>query len=211
MLKAIFVTSIIANGLLITQKVIFKKRSTGVNDLILIKPIQHKEGIEFFKKKVDGIEELSEVRNKFFFIYIWDSLSFDFLHFKNMNQMDSLSLASGKNNIDYLFVTEMDELIARSFVEKNDIQFSGCKVLGGMNDFISGIYSEKPIKGRLFRVDTTNSNCPKITDFKHKPYYLIMDYYGNILYSGFKRLVIRDQKLISYLNFIRKNSIQIKQ
>jgi hypothetical protein len=123
-------------------------------------------------------------------ICFWDSLGFDIVSEKTMKIFDSLATETGEHSFDYIFATEMDEESAKSFLKRRGVEFKNFKILGGMDDFISGVFNEKPVKWKTFSLGgkkdsiKPNPNCPDPKTMKVKPYYLLMDNKGDILFNS---------------------------
>jgi hypothetical protein len=86
----------------------------------------------------------------------------------------------------------MDQESAKAFLKRKGMVFKNFKILGGMDDFISGVFNEKPIKWKTFSLGgkkdsiKANPDCPDPKTMKVKPYYLLMDNKGEILYNNYK-------------------------
>ncbi len=203
----LLVMSIGFNIYFLVKKLEYKKEIDDKKTLNFWKTISHKEGYKFYKNKMKVDFKETYSGQKTAVICFWDSLRFDLLAEKTLKIFDSLAYETGQHSFDYIFATEMDEEAAKSFLRRRGIEFKIFKIVGGMDDFMSGVYNEKPVKWRTFtpggKKDTIKPNpeCPDPRTLKVKPYYLLMDNKGDILYHSYKYWNPRgDTALIRRLN-----------
>jgi hypothetical protein len=147
------------------------------------KDISHENGYQCFKKKMQANFPKTYLGYKTTLICFWDSLHYDFIQRPTMLTLDSMASNLNEHIFDFVFATEMDERDAKDFLLRKGVRFKNFKIIGDMDDFISGVYNEKPIiwkdsaKVRLWD--------PKLLRKKVKPYYLLMDNKGEILYHNY--------------------------
>ena len=182
-----------------------KKKNDEQYKLNFWKDIPHKEGFKFLTGKMQSDFPESRFTDKNTVVYFWDSLNFDSKHMNAMRTFDSLAASLGEYSYNYIFATEMDETAAKDFLKRNGYVYKNFKVLGGMDDFISGVYHEKPPKFMRFgpKKDSTkrNPDCPDPRKMKIKGYYALMDKSGNIVYNNFLFfLPEKDTTLLRRLN-----------
>lgn len=112
-----------------------------------------KDGFGTLKKRVKS-------RKKYIFASTWANFCLPCL--KEMPMLDSL--AGMFNNIDLVFVTDVNDSIATNCLKKRKIVLKNSRSLNDMNDFISSVCNEAKI----------------IT--KSYPMHIIMDTTGNVVY-----------------------------
>jgi hypothetical protein len=160
-----------------------KKKET----LYFWKTTTHKEGYQFFSTEVKKHWPAADLSQKNCVICFWDSTAFDFNALITMRAMDSLAGVVGKYKYHYIFATEMEAKATEDFLKRNEVVFENFKVMSQMDDFISGVFNERPLKWKSLgpKKDSAkvNPNCPDFSKMKIKPYYLIMDPQSKILYS----------------------------
>ena len=176
----------------LVKKLEYRKHIEDAKVLHFWKKISHKEGFTFYKNKMKTDFKETYSGQKTALICFWDSLGFDFAEQRTMQIFDSLATEKGQHTFDYIFATEMEEDAAKSFLKSRGVEFKNFKILGGMDDFMSGVYNEKPVKWKTFSLggkkDTIkpNPDCPDFNTMKVKPYYLLMDNKGEILHFNYK-------------------------
>jgi hypothetical protein len=203
----LLILSVGVNVYFLVKKLEYNKQNEAQHNLHFWKKISHKEGYSFYKNKMKTDFKETYSGQKTAFICFWDSLGYDFVAERTMKIMDSLATETGEHAFDYIFATEMDQEAAKSFLKSRGIEFKNFKILGGMDDFISGVFNEKPVKWKSFSLGgkkdsiKPNPNCPDMSTMKVKPYYLLMDNKGQILYNSGKYWNPRmDTALIRRLN-----------
>lgn len=165
------------------------------------KDISFKEGYKFLETKMKQDFPETGFKQKPCFVYFWDDTMYDFQCAAAMRALDSLASNLGEYSFDYIFATEIDEAAAKDFLTSRGAKFKNFKVLGGMDDFISGVYNEKPPKWRtIVSSKQDDSNCPDISRMKIKGSYVLMDNKGVILYINYKYFnPLKDTTLIRKL------------
>lgn len=186
----LLILSVGVNIYFVVKKLEFIRQNEAQHKLHFWKKISHKEGYTFYKNKMKADFRETFSGQKTAMICFWDSLAFDFISERTMKIFDSLATETGEHSFDYIFATEMDQESAKSFLKRRGIEFKNFKVLGGMDDFISGVFNEKPVKWKSLSLGgkkdsvKPNPNCPDMNTLKVKPYYLLMDKKGEILYTN---------------------------
>lgn len=182
--------SVVFNIYFLVKKVGYMKEEDENRQLLFWKDISHKEGYQFFRDKMKTDFPETDLSKKTCLVYFWDSTSYDLKHVNAMRILDSLATTLGPYTFSYIFATEMNETVAKEFLKRSDTEFKNFKVIGGMDDFISGVYNEKPVKWKRIgpRQDSSKmkSNFPDMSKMKVKGYYFLMDNKGNILYYNYK-------------------------
>lgn len=157
--------------------------------LFQYKKVSYKNGYKYFENKMGKKHPEVNIKGKNSIIIFWDSTNFDFMGSSTMKDMDSLAGVLGKYSYNYIFATEMREDISNYFLQRNGIENKNLNIAGDMDDFISSLYCDYPTQRKVyFSGDTSKNN--KFYNFLHyqkiKPYYLIMDTSGKVLYHGDK-------------------------
>lgn len=208
-LKRVFtyllILSVALNVYFLISKMIIKNQEAEKRKLHFWKDISHKEGYKFYVNKMETEFPEVDLSRKQSFVYIWDSTLYDIKHVNAMRGLDSLASNLGRYTFNYVFATEMDEAAAKQYLLRKGAKFINFKVLGGMDDFISGVYTQNPVKWRRIGPKTNsnewNSNCPDIRKMKVKGYYLLMDGKGDIVYYNYKKdLPVNDTALMRRMN-----------
>lgn len=187
------------------KKMGYKKEDEEHKKLMFWKDISHREGYKFFENKMKTDFTETSFKQKTCLVYFWDSTMYDFKHVDAMRGLDSLAETLGEYTFNYIFATEMDETAAKDFLSRNGAKFKNFKVLGGMDDFMSGVYNEWPVKWKRIgpKLDSTkiDPDCPDMCRMKVKGYYFLMDNQGDILYHNYKNFTpLKDTVLLRRLN-----------
>lgn len=186
------------------------ERNDEVIKLNFYKDITHQEGYEYFLKQIKSNYPEANISEKYFIVYMWDSTMYDFMYKDQMKVLDSMAAGFGKYKLEYVFATEMEELASKSFLSRNYDEFKNVRMLYGMDDFISGLYSIKDIKIRRPKLIGGSSpgkmkeNCGiEILKSKQKPFYLIMDSNGKVLYTNQNIfMILKDTTFLNKLNVL---------
>jgi hypothetical protein len=142
---------------------------------------------------------------------MWDSTMYDFLNKDEMKVLDSMASSFEKHKLEYIFVTEMEEEASESFLKRNYDQYKNVKMLYRMDDFISGLYSIKDIKIYKPKYDghgigELNKNELDVLKFKQKPFYLIMDTTGKVIYTNQNKcMILKDTAFLNRINKLTTN------
>lgn len=190
----LFVLSICLNVYLLVKKQTYTKQQVDKKSLYFWKAISHKDGFKFYNDKMKADFEKTYTGQKMALVVFWDSIAFDFTTELKLKIFDSIAGELGRYSFDYVFATEMDETAAKSFLINRGIEFKNFKVIGGMDDFISGVYNEKPVIWKSFSLngkkDTVkiNRQFSYLNNKKVKPFYFLMDNKGEILYHNYQYL-----------------------
>ena len=81
----------------------------------------------------------------------------------------------------------MGENISNDFLKRNGIENKNLRIAGDMDDFMSSVYCDYPMKQKIISIGDTSkkSKCYNIMHYqKSKPYYLIMDTAGKVIYHN---------------------------
>ena len=169
--------------------------------LVFWKDITYKEGYNVLENKMKMNFPETDFKQKPSLVYFWNTTMYDFKDAVAMQKLDSLASDLGEYSFNYIFATEMDEVEANAFLTSRGAKFKNFKVLGEMDDFISGVYNEKPPKRKLIMAPKKrDSNCPDIMKKKVEGYYLLIDNKGEILYHNYKFLTpLQDTALMRKL------------
>jgi hypothetical protein len=157
--------------------------------LFTYKKVSYEKGHQYFADKMASRHPEVNLKGKNSIICFWDSTSFDFMGEECMANFDSLAGALGKYSYNYIFATEMGERPAVDYLKRSGMENKNFLVVGDMDDFISSLYCDYPSKRKMtFLGDTSKNN--KCYNFmrhhKSKPYYLIMDTAGKVIYYNDK-------------------------
>ncbi len=186
----------------IVRKIKYIKKENEKNEFFFIKKISHKEGFLVFKERMKDLNPEFGLNKRTSLIYFWDSTNYDFVSKRAMKSLDSLASVMGKYKFNYFFVTDMGEIESKQFLERSGVSFANFKTIGNMNDFMSGVYNENPVKlKKIFLVKgNKNNKSNDIAELKVKPYYLLMNKNGEIIYHNYKYYnPIFDSLLIKHL------------
>lgn len=168
--------------------------------LVFSKNISYKEGYEFLEKKMKLNFSEANFKQKPYFVYFWNTEMYDINGAAAMRGLDSLASELGEYSFNYVFATEIDEASAKDFLTARGAKFENFMVLGGMDDFISGVYSEKPIKWKQKKIGPRNLWGPDLNKLKVDGYYVLINKNGEILYNNHKFATpLKDTSLIRRL------------
>jgi hypothetical protein len=184
----------------------FKKSYDENKKLYFWKDISYGKGYEFLDNKMKMDFPEAGFKQKPSLIYFWNTSDYDFKCAGSMRGLDSLASCLGEYSFNYIFANEMDEVELKDFLTIRRAKYKNFKVLGGMDDFISGVYNEKPPKRKLIRLSKqSDSNCSDILKKKIGGYYLLIDSKGEILYSNYKFFTpLKDTTLMRLLKSFPK-------
>jgi len=174
------------------------------------KKITYKEGHKYFENKMTKKHPEINLKSKNSIICFWDSMGFDHLGTQTMRDVDSLAGVFGKYSFNYIFATEMREEQANDFLSRYEQGSDRLTIAGDMDNFISSLYCDYPGKRKMiFAGDTSKKNkCfNRMRHYKMKPYYLILDTAGNVIY--YKNGCYLPSKDTAFMR-IAKSSIKIK-
>jgi hypothetical protein len=180
--------SIGINVYLLIQKINNNHKREKLKELSFTSDNTLQQGYNFLKKKVN--EDFPEVNleAKTTLFYFWDSLAYDDIHRIAMKQLDSLALVIGDKNLNYFFVTEMDERSTITFLSRKNATFAKFRSMGGMDDLMSAAYNARPLVW----------SDGKKRKFKMKPAYFLFDGEGTIIYHSYKYwLPTKDTALVA--------------
>lgn len=167
------------------------------------KDISYKEGHDHFVKQLEKNYPEINPANKYFIVYRWDSLNYDFIYRDQMKALDSMASRFGKYTFHYVFATEMEEAPSRAFLKRNADDYNNVKMLFGMDDFISGLHSNPDMElPNVLLSKRKEGSSPNSTDpFKKTNLYLIMDAEGKLLFANKnKYAVLKDSTFLNQLN-----------
>jgi hypothetical protein len=167
------------------------------------KKISHKEGYDYFLSQLKSKYPGTNINQKYFIVYRWDSLMYDFIYKDQMKVLDSMATRYGEDKLEYIFVTEMEEKASKSFLKNNYAEYKNVKMLYGMDDFISGIYNIKGIT--IQKSIHVGERMPSgaYNNFKQTSFYLIMDSKGMVLHTnGNKFMVLKDSVFLEKLSVL---------
>lgn len=173
--------SVVLNVSLLITKIKHDRQFDDHQRLFLINDISHKDGFASYKKQIGDDNIKTSV------IYFWDSLQFENYR-KGMLNLDSLASISGKHTFNYFFVTEMDQVAAEKFIVRSGMHFKNFKIIGDADDFMSGVYNEKPAPNDAYFRNGVQIIEKKPTS-KRKGYYFLMNQSGTILYYNYKHVL----------------------
>jgi hypothetical protein len=178
----------------------YKKEYDERRKLNFWKEITYKEGYKFLEDKMKMDFPETNFKQRPYFVYFWNPSWYDFQHANAMRKLDSLATDLGEYSFNYIFATEMDEVETKAFLRSRGSKFKNFKVMGGMDDFISGVYNETPPKRKLIiGSKQQESSCPDLFKMKTPGYYLLIDTQGEILYHNYKFFPLKDTGLIRRL------------
>ena len=186
------VLSIGFNIYFLIRKIERTKGDKEVMKLHHYKTITHKEGYAYFLEQMKSKYPETNIDHKYFVVFRWDSLHYDFIYRDQMKVLDSMAANFGKYKIEYVFATEMEEAPSKSFLKFYNDEYKNVKMLYGMDDFISGIYSLKDLKfNKPIVIETRakkekQNNSDDIHKYKQGSLYLILDSKGKVLHFNGK-------------------------
>lgn len=167
--------------------------------------IEHHEGYAFFLDQIKNNYPETNINQKHFIVYRWDSLTYDFIYKDQMKVLDSMAANYGKYSLEYVFVTEMEKHASEAFLKRNHDSYKNVKMLYDMDDFISGVHNIKNIRLKKPMVFGTPVLGDKADD-KQRTLYLIMDPKGNILHTnGNIYMVLKDSSFFKKLDHLVSN------
>jgi hypothetical protein len=153
--------------------------------LHFIKDISHKEGYKYFIGKMKSDFPEIDLSLKNYLVFFWDSLKYSHRGL-TMKILDSIASNLHVYNCEYVFATEMNETAAKEFLKRKGAEFKKFRVIGGMDDFISGVYNENPIQWEISgpKLDSAKLISSRLytSKIKVKGYYFLMNSKGDILY-----------------------------
>lgn len=197
-LYLLFTFSLGLNVSFIIKKMAVSKKFNAHQSLFLIKDISHKEGFKTYRDKIGSDNIKTNI------IYFWDSLNFDQCK-SGMRQLDSFASIRGKYSFNYIFATEMEEAAANGFLRRKGIEYKIFKIMGDADDFISGVYNEKPAPSDMYFMGDKQIK-PKKFGNKRKGYYLLMDKSGEILYYNYRFVLpLQDPQFINKIKSTNAN------
>ncbi len=201
----LLVLSIGLNIYFLVRKIERTKRDKEVMKLHYYKTITHKEGYDYFLGQMKSKYPETNIDQKYFVIFRWDSLHYDFMYRDQMKVLDSMAASFGKYKIEYVFATEMEEAPSKSFLKFYKDEYKNVKMLYGMDDFISGIYSLKNLKFSKPIITGKRGDKEKDKDDSHKfkqgSLYLILDSKGKVLHFNGKYFgILKDTAFLRKLN-----------
>jgi hypothetical protein len=196
------------NVFFLYRKIKYLERQQEENALHVYKKISHKEGYNYFQKQIKKNYPQTNLNNKYFIVYMWDSLMYEFMYRDQMKVLDSMASSFGKYKFEYIFATEMEERASKSFLKRSYDEYTNVKMLFGMDDFISGLYSINYIKLNMPKEIHLNqvknkTQIPQddVSNFKQKILYLVMDSEGKILFTNQKKyMVTKDTAFLNKLD-----------
>jgi hypothetical protein len=207
------IISLCFNVYFLIKKVNYLQRQDNLKTLYFYKNIVYNKSYNYFIERFNETYPEKMNNQKLFFVYSWDSLSYEVLNKSSMKSLDSLASIFGKRDINYVFATEMDQNESDLFLKRDHQNYKNFNILGEMDDFISGLYYNKDIKitnPKSYTYDTLSKkmvyNKNAIPQkFKRKPFYILMDHNGDVVYYNKKLFVnvLYDSVLI---NTLRKYS-----
>jgi len=150
---------------------------------------------------------------KIYVIYRWDSTLYEFEYAEQMKVLDSLAGSLGKHTFCYVFATEMEQAASESFLKRNDAKFKNVKMLYNMDDYLSGLYSNKDIKFKKAKHFGSSPEKMKeecgidVTRYKKPTFFVIMDCKSKILFNSKNiYMVLKDTAFMNKLNSLTQDS-----
>lgn len=178
--------------------------------LHFFKDISYEEGYTYFLDELTKKYPEVEITEKKYVVYMWDSISYDILNKSEMTALDSMA-AIGNYKLEYVFATEMEEKASENFLKRNKAEYKNVRMLYNMDDYISGLYHNADVKlvkqKEYFSKNTSEEDKEKIrkgfSNWKKKPFYVIMDSNGKILFNKEKNtLVLKDSLFLKKLKLV---------
>ena len=202
------IISIGCNVFFLQRKIKHIDREDEERKLHFYKKISHKEGYDYFLNQMKKNYPETNLSDKYFIVYMWDSTLYDNIHRNEMKTLDAMAANFGKYRLEYICATEMEEGASKSFLKRSDDIYSHLKMLYGMDDYISGLYSIKDIKLNKPKTINLNLSANKkegqdevVLNFKQKIFYLIMDSEGKVLHTNKNKFMIsKDTAFLNKLN-----------
>lgn len=206
--------SLITNLVFIYLNISRRIEENVLEKQLLFKNIAFEDGLATLIENSKDIKELN-FNNKISVIYVLDTLDFIFKHYRNMKTFDSLAYKYGKSSFNYLFISDYDDAVIKEFLKRKGFNSTNFNVIGGMDNFISGVYNQNKSKDKKIRFfgDTSNLDKSKFEKFKRlkiKPAYFIMDKSKNILDFQNKNINILNDTVLRNMfndNFLKTNTI----
>jgi len=195
------------------------QRLKEIHQLRYYKDINYQDGYNYFTEELEKKYPETMIGDKHYIVFQWDSTAYDIFNKDQMRVLDSMADDYGNYKLEYVFVTEMEEAASKSFLNRNNDDFKHVKMLYGMDDYISGLYSNKDVKipkhKQFFSKNCSPEDKEKMikmhTNMKRKPFYVIMNSKGKVLYNNRKIWsILKDSLFLNKLKTLTPNkSIEI--
>src|SRR5688572_6610695 len=111
------ILSVALNIFFLVRKTERTKKDQAVMSLHCYKNISYNEGYDYFMGQMRARYPETNMDQKYFVVFRWDSLYYDFMFRDQMKVLDSMAANYGKYKIEYVFVTEMEEGPSKSFLK----------------------------------------------------------------------------------------------
>ncbi len=206
------------NIYLLIRKLERTKRYKAIESLHCYKDSSYEEGYACFQDRLKSRYPDSDLHGKHLVVYRWDSLTYDIFHQEQMRVLDSMAANDGRPQIEYIFVTEMEEEPSLAFLKRNGDDFRSIKMLYGMDDFISGVHHLKGvgivrtaiIDHRPEKEPTGNDQGPAHNNLKQSTLYLMMEADGKVSYTnGNKYRILKDSTFLRKLSALTSDKQMI--
>jgi hypothetical protein len=167
----------------------WKKKEDAKKMLHFFKKIDYKDGYKSLTENLKSNHPEINIAAKNSVICFWDTTTFEFTGVQTVNDIDSIA-ATLQGRYNFIYATEMDEQASIAFLKRNNALPVNLIVVGEMDDFISGVYNEKPHKWKTIKSsgDTVKDRLhhESFGKLKIKPYYVLIDGEGKILHNSGK-------------------------
>ncbi len=192
------------------------KRGKEQQKLQFFKDISYQEGFDYFKKEMNEKYPLVPFEEKIYVVYRWDSTLYEFEFAEQMKVLDSLAGCLGKRTFCYVFATEMEQAASESFLRRNEAKFENVKMLYSMDDYLSGLYSNKDVKLKKPKhffssgnsAEKMKENCGiDVTKYKKRTFFVIMDSKSKILFNNKNIfMILKDTIFMNKLNSLANDN-----
>lgn len=191
-------------------------RSDEQKKLRFFKNISYQEGFNYFKNEMKEKYPIFPFEEKTYIVYRWDSTLYEFMFAEQMKVLDSLAGCLGKRTFCYVFATEMEQAASDSFLKRNEAKFKNVKMLYSMDNYLSGLYSNKDVKLKKSKHFFSSGNSPEkmkencgidVTKYKKSTFYVIMDSESKILYNNKNTfMILKDTVFMNKLNLLAQEN-----
>jgi len=194
----LFLISLGFNIFFLIRKINRIQREKENYKLRYYKDINYQDGYDYFVNELEKKYPETMIGNKHYIIFQWDSLAYDIFHKDQMRVLDSIADDFGQYGLEYVFVTEMEEAASKSFLKRNN-----------------GDFKHIPKPKHFFSKNCTPEDKEKMikmhSNMKRKPFYVIMNSKGKVLYNNQKIWpILKDSLFLNKLKTLTPNkSIEI--
>lgn len=126
-----------------------------------------RQGLEIFKNKLK--EKNSTLLNKkYYYINVWTNWCVPCI--KEMPWLDSIAGSLSRNDIGYVFVSDISDDLANSCLRRKNYKMDNFVFLNDMSDFVSAICNEKGTKNKIYPMALVLSNKGELLHYSNGAY-----------------------------------------